>query len=237
MKVDSPTPGKLDNFKTQENLRDLNVKDIIFKKKIVEPKKATIIESKKQDFEPLDLTAKEAAFSLLDLATPQTLGKKILETGIEIVKDKVKDAFSGVRIEKLPQHESDFAYSWHYASQNELIPENITIEYNAYLQTLKELKNNEIKLPKDVIGETIAYDLETYILNDFREKSLKYSPEDDLVHRAFFAHCCKRALDSLRQGIFVGDEGYKNKRPEVADAIERRINEIILNKTLFKNEV
>lgn len=168
------------------------------------------------------------AFSPIDLATP--IVEKIIEKTAEVVKDT---GLKGFRITQLPRHEEDFAEKWFYGNISEISPENITAEFNAYLQVLKELKEDKIKLPNNFDGPTLAFDLDTEILKDFREKNISYSPEDNLIHRAWFAHCAKRALDGLRNGRFSDEQGYEKKQPELADIIERRINQIIVEKTLY----
>lgn len=102
------------------------------------------------------------------------------------------------------------------------------------MQMMTELKDGILKLPEGFDGPTVVHDLQTYIMEDFRTASQKYSPEDNLMHRAWFAHCTKRAIDSLKQGEFRGEDGYINKYPQLADILTRRVNEIIMQNTLFK---
>lgn len=131
-------------------------------------------------------------------------------------------------------HDADFATAWFYNNASSLVPENVTIEFNAYMQIMSELREGTLKLPEGFDGPTIAHDLETYIMRDFRTANQKYSPDDNLIHRAWFAHCTKRAIDSIKQGEFRGDDGYINKYPQIADILSRRADEIIMQNTLFK---
>lgn len=213
------------------------MQDIIFKKKIVEtigPEKKVFhpvdLGDVKKDgtvFTPLDLSAKQVAFTPIDLAAP--IISAVADKAVEAVSNGLK----GFRISKLPSHPEDFASAWFYGNCSEISPDNITIEFNAYLQTLNELKQNKIVLPNNFDGPTIAYDLDTTIMGEFREKNISYNPEDNLIHRAWFAHCAKRAIAGLRDGLFIGDDGYERKHPEIADVIERRINQVIVDSTLY----
>lgn len=146
----------------------------------------------------------------------------------------VQTVSNSIRLTKLPIHAQDFATSWFYSNQDTIVAANITLEYNAYLQALDELTTNSpnIPLPSGIIGKDIAYDIKTSVLNDFRGKDIVFNAQDNLVHRAWWAHCVKRAIDSVKLGVFTDPDGYSNKKPEVADAINRRINEIIFEKTL-----
>ena len=228
-------PGKLDTLKKEEvkqivpgklDTLPAEMTNIIFKKK----------EQSKTKIDPINLSsnAKEASFNLLDI-NPTTIVENVVKDVVQNVVEKTVDTLKGIRIKELPTHDLDFASSWYYTNFNDVQPENITTEYNAYLQIIKELKENKIKLPRDFDGPTVAYDLDSKILKDFREKNLKYNPDDNLIHRAWFAHCVKRAISNLREGLFVDESGYKEKRPELADVLERRIDQIILENTLYKN--
>lgn len=155
---------------------------------------------------------------------------------ISAVAPVITNSLTGIRLKNLPEHDEDFATSWYYSSISTLNPDNITIEYNAYLQALDELKSGKIEMPSGVDGPTIGFDLDTHILHDFRTKEISYSPDDNLVHRAWFAHCAKRAIDSLRDGEFIGTGGYIGKYPEIAKNISRRIDQIIVQNTLYKTK-
>ena len=155
----------------------------------------------------------------------------------KVDKEILRQTEASFRIEKLPVHEEDFATKWWYSNQNEIVAEDVVKEYNTYLQVLEELEEGKIKLPEGFVGKDIVYDLKGYILKDFTKNGVKLDTATNLAHRAFYAHCTKRALDSLRQGIFVGEDGYQKRHPEVADAVERRINEILFEKLVNKEKV
>lgn len=145
-------------------------------------------------------------------------------------------SFEPIRLTELPRHEEDFATKWFYGSQKEVIAEKIILEFNVYNQVLEELKQDIIKLPEELSGKDIAYDLETFILHDFTKKGVVLNTVNNLIHRAFYSHCVKRAIDSIRQGEFTTPDGYKQKRPDVADALERRINELLFKKLVYNKE-
>lgn len=154
----------------------------------------------------------------------------------DAVVEKAKDIINSFTLEELPSHDLDFATSWYYTNFNDINPDNITLEYNANLQAMKELRDGTLKLPEGFDGKDIAYQLDTHILREFREKQLKYNPDDNLVHRAWFAHCVKRALIDLRDGIYSNPDGEEITEPKIASILERRINEIILENTLYKSQ-
>ena len=213
------------------------MQDIIFKKKEVNktplkqidlsPTPTTNI-FKTVELVPQEEKQKEAGFSPIDLAVP------IIEKGVE---KAVEIIGGGLRIHKLPYHEQDFATKWHYGTQIDKDENTIINEFNVYLQALEELEQGKIILPEGISGPTIAHDLKTYILRDFRTQNLVMDNKNNLAHRAFYAHCAKRAIDSIRHGEFVDQEtGYTRKYPEIADALERRINDILYEKLINKND-
>ena len=97
---------------------------------------------------------------------------------------------------------------------------------------MDELDEEKITLPESFTGKQLADDLRTFILKDFRAKNLKLNTQNNIAHRAFYAHCTKRAIDSVRQGEFIGEDGYSRKRPEIADILENRINVILFDKMI-----
>lgn len=202
------------------------------------PTKINII-SKPKTIQPLlgipdKIDVASAVGDIVQVATNPT--GAVVDLAKSVIGDaatKAVDVFKGFRIESLPRHEDDFANAWFYNATSSLVPENVTIEYNAYMQVMSELRDSTLKLLDGFDGATICHDLETYIMEDFRKANLKYDPTDNLIHRAWFAHCTKRAIDSLRQGQFRGEDGYVNQYPQIADIIDRRVNEIIMKNTLF----
>lgn len=163
------------------------------------------------------------------------IATEVINKTAEVVVDKAKDIINNFTLDSLPVHDLDFASSWYYTNYSDLNPDNITLEYNANLQALKELREGTLKLPMGFDGKDIAYQLDTHILKEFREKQLKYNPDDNLVHRAWFAHCVKRALIDLKDGIYSNPNGEEITEPRIASILERRINEIILENTLYKS--
>lgn len=184
-------------------------------KKVVEnPTKIELPEEKPVNF------VTDIAQNVIEKAVEQFIPEKIVEPVINSLQ-------KSIRLVELPEHDMDFAKSWHYSTQNELIPDRVILEYNVYNQVLDELSKDELKLPDNFIGKDLAYDIRTFVLRDFNNNGVVYS-KDNLYHRTFYSHCVRRALDSLRQGVFSDSEGYKNKHPEIADIIERRINELLV---------
>lgn len=238
-KPESPQtiPGKLDSNTVQNiifNKKKITETPIVVEKKIFAPIEFTQ-QAEKDKFEPVALSpdTKQTSFSILDL-NPTAIATDIVKEVVSATVEKATESLKGFRIKELPKHDMDFASAYYYTNFNDVQPENITIEYNAYLQVIKDLKDGTLKLPENFDGPTIAYDLDSRILKDFRDKNLKYNPEDNLIHRAWYAHCVKRAIGNLREGLFADEKGYKEKRPEVADIIERRVDQIILENTLYK---
>ena len=94
----------------------------------------------------------------------------------------------------------------------------------------------KIELPEGFDPSQIAHDLKEFILKDFRNANIIKDTDNNLAHRAFYAHCTKRAIDSIRQGEYRGEDGYLRRYPEIADILEKRVNEILFEK-LVKNNV
>lgn len=160
---------------------------------------------------------------LPSIPLPENVAEVAIEPVVEAVEQAVKQS---IRLTALPTHEDDFAKSWFYGLQKELVADEIILEYNMYLQVLEELKEDTIKLPENFVGKDIAADLITFVLKDFRKRDITPDLKNNLYHRAFYSHCVKRAIDNLRQGEFTDSAGYRKKHPEIADIIERRIDEI-----------
>lgn len=104
------------------------------------------------------------------------------------------------------------------------------------MQTLQELETGELEIPiidgKVIDSKELARDIKVKVIDQFRRKGVDINIGENKYHRAFFAHCTKRILDSLKDGEFVGDDGFVGKKPEIADTIINRVNEIVVQKTL-----
>jgi hypothetical protein len=170
----------------------------------------------------------DATTNIVKKTVDTTVGPLVAPV-VNTIIDKTSSTF---RLTKLPQHDRDFATDWFYATQQETVAEDIVNEYNAYLQAFEELEQGKIKLPEGYDGAVIASDIRAYVLHDFRSYKVKQDTDNNLVHRAYYCHCVKRALDSLRQGEYTGPDGYTRKRPEIADMLENRINQILFDKMM-----
>jgi len=209
-----------------------NLKKIVFNDPYPEynPKKIKIIKKEKPVISP-KIVEKEV------VKTPEPVIDKIEENKIP-EKIDIKDLTTlektqtSIRLNKLPMHDEDFASSWHYSTQIDKDEAVIVMEYNTYLQILDELAEGKIELPEGFSSKQIASDLKTFILKDFTSKGIKLNTQNSLAHRAFYAHCTKRAIFAIRQGEFLDEQGYSHKRPEIADAIESRVNEILFEKMI-----
>lgn len=151
-----------------------------------------------------------------------------------LVNSVVSTVTNGFRLTSLPVPDQDFAMDWFYSTQKETVQADIINEYNTYLQAFDELEQGQIVLPAGYDGKTIANDLKMYVLQDFRKYDVKLSTTDNLAHQTYYSHCVQRAIDNLKQGEYTGLDGYTKKRPEVADAILNRINEILFDKMMGK---
>lgn len=228
---------KLEEF-SPPSLPDLNIFKDLDNKKVAEIIFETPVENhpdnkKTIEFDPIDLKETTTSFSPIEIipavGTAIDIGKKIVEfvssSNDEIKQEKTQES-EGFRLNTLPRHADDFATRWYYSQQDELVAERVKVELNAALQILEELNEEKLELPDGFKGKNIAKDLEKFILADFEKECVLYNG-NNLAHRAFYAHCTKRAIDSIRQGTFIGPEGYERKYPEVADAIEERYNKIV----------
>lgn len=144
--------------------------------------------------------------------------------------DKVKTSFDEFTLEELPQHPTDFAQHW-LNTQNPAESQKHLIEYQSYLQAFKELADGSLVIP-DADGKALALEIKRIILQDFRHRGVIINIEENKAHRAFFAHCTKRVLDSLEFGKFSGPDGFVGQKPEISRIIKNRVNEIFVEKVL-----
>lgn len=168
-----------------------------------------------------------------DLPLVNSLSNDIINNS-DFIQPIAKEA--SIRLTKLPLHDEDFATKWYYANQSEVVADKIVIEFNIYNQVLEELEQEKIKLPDNFNAKTISRDLKTFILQDLNKNGVLLNTTNNLIHRAFYSHCVKRAIDSIRQGEFTSPDGYKSKRPEIADILQERINELLFEQLVKKKE-
>lgn len=211
-----------------------DVKKILFDTQDFIPKKIKIIkthkksENSKKNNKILDPLLVESIQN--DIVNNESLNK------INTENLQKEASYESIRLTNLPTHEDDFATKWFYGSQKETVATKIIAEFNVYNQVLEELEQEKIELPTGFQAKKIAYDLKKFILDDFNKNGVLLDTANNLIHRAFYSHCVKRAIDSIRQGEFTTPEGYKTKRPEIADILQTRINELLFEKLLSIKE-
>ncbi len=119
----------------------------------------------------------------------------------------------------------DYARSWYDSQDGPGMRERLT-EYNAYLQVLDDLEANQFQIP-GYSGPEIAKTIRVHVRDDFRRHTMRAVDSGNDYHKAFFAHCCRRWLQQLREGTFRDEETGKHRDgAALADAIEARVNEI-----------
>lgn len=158
----------------------------------------------------------------------------VADAASNVVKDVAGSVFN-LKLEELPVHIDDFVDMWYQGLADAGTKYRITM-YNACLQVLKELETGQLELPEidnqTIDGKELANDIKHKILQQFIQNGVDINIESNLKHRAFFAHCTQRVLENLKNGIFSGTDGFTGQKPEIADIINNRINEIFTQETL-----
>ena len=142
---------------------------------------------------------------------------------------------SYLQLNELPAQIDDFASMWYHHLYDAGTSYRIH-EYNAYLEVLKELETGELEIPEidgmTVDGKQLATDIKLKIIKQFRQNGVDINIEGNIYHKAFFAHCAKRYMDSLKSGNFIGSDGFVGQKPEIANIIISRVEEVFAEKTL-----
>lgn len=125
----------------------------------------------------------------------------------------------------LPEVGDDYAKLW-WTEHNDGDIEPRLIEYNAYLQALEDIETGKLQV-NGIDGPVFVSDLKRFIRKDFRKHGMEAFNGNDHYHKALWAAVAKNYIDGLREGTFTGPGGFENRKPEVADAIQDHIDELI----------
>lgn len=140
-----------------------------------------------------------------------------------------------LRVDELPDQIDDFAKVWYHSLEDAGTKYRINT-YNAAIQTLQELEQGKFEFdPVDgmiVDGKQLATEIKKKIITLFRKNCVDINIEGNKYHKAFFGHCTEKVLKNLKNGIFVGSNGFEGQKPEIADIIINRMDEIFTNLTL-----
>lgn len=192
------------------------------------------------------LNLSEVNFNLNDLIT-ETANNPVVQA-VETVAPGVGAVVQGagaaaqalnsvlnLNITELPVQIDDFAKTW-YHSLADAGTKNRINRFNASIKVLQELENGQLELPQIdgmiVDGKQLANDIKNKIIKLFVERCVDINIEDNVYHQAFFGHCAERVLENLKFGEFVGTNGFVGQKPEIADIIINRVNEIFTQLTL-----
>lgn len=97
--------------------------------------------------------------------------------------------------------------------------------YNAYLQTMEDIKSGELDLPGITDQRRFVRDLKKYIKREFVIHATKPDMAND-YHKSLYAFCVERYIQQLKHGIFDGD-GVSGTRPEIAETIEDHVTDLL----------
>ena len=97
--------------------------------------------------------------------------------------------------------------------------------YNAYLQTLDDIRSHKLDLPGIEDQKRFVEELNKYIRREFVKHAVTMEKGND-YHKALYAFCVERYLRNLKHGIFDGD-GISGTRPEIAETIEDHVTTLL----------
>lgn len=146
-----------------------------------------------------------------------------------------EEASQGIApLDTLPRHKTDYATLWYHQHDGRDISSRVR-DYNTYLAVLEELETGKLELVGADARE-IGKQIRRSVLSEFRQHNMQAADvESNLYHRALFAFCIKRAIEAIKEGRYSGS-GTTGALPEVAAAIEARINELFFNSAMAEGD-